>query len=253
MSADDARIKQLTNANKAMTQTLERLMRDSVLPELAKLMLSSSEPWNHEALAPEANAKHMFPQKRRRTLLFYTKAFSLLRQSPRRILEIGVKRGMSLELWKNLFPDASIVGIDIVPPKQPLSEGITVIQADQGKPETIAAVGAQFGPFDVVIDDGSHIGEHVINSLEALLPHLIPGGLYVIEDMLGRGQGKKGNVTDDGKVDDLASAAMSYFSQHAKPWRPPESSIQEEVGRILPCMDTMLFGSRILAFVLRTN
>jgi hypothetical protein len=99
-----------------------------------------------------------FPQKRAQLLHLYAQAFSLMPRKPTRILEIGVKGGASLELWKSLFPEAHIVGANIEPFFQALSEGITVVEADQSKPETIAALGERFGPFDVVVDDGSHIG-----------------------------------------------------------------------------------------------
>jgi demethylmacrocin O-methyltransferase len=38
------------------------------------------------------------------------------------------------------------------------------------------------GGFDIVIDDGSHINDHVIASFETLFPLLKDGGLYVVED-----------------------------------------------------------------------
>lgn len=42
------------------------------------------------------------------------------------------------------------------------------------------------GQFDVIIDDGVHSNEHIYNSLVILFQHaLLPGGLYVIEDLYG--------------------------------------------------------------------
>lgn len=41
----------------------------------------------------------------------------------------------------------------------------------------------EHGPFDVVIDDGSHRCAHVIASFEALFPHVTPDGIYAIEDL----------------------------------------------------------------------
>jgi cephalosporin hydroxylase len=37
-------------------------------------------------------------------------------------------------------------------------------------------------PLDIIIDDGSHINEHVINTFEYLFPKLKLGGIYIIED-----------------------------------------------------------------------
>lgn len=38
-------------------------------------------------------------------------------------------------------------------------------------------------PYDIIIDDGSHMVRHVIASFEALFPYLRRGGLYIIEDL----------------------------------------------------------------------
>ena len=40
-----------------------------------------------------------------------------------------------------------------------------------------------YRPFDIVIDDGSHIGSHIAASFSALWTAVIPGGMYVIEDL----------------------------------------------------------------------
>ncbi len=39
------------------------------------------------------------------------------------------------------------------------------------------------GGLDLVLDDGSHRGHHIITSFRTLFPLLSDGGLYVIEDM----------------------------------------------------------------------
>jgi len=37
--------------------------------------------------------------------------------------------------------------------------------------------------FDIIVDDGSHVNSHQIFTLESLYPFLLPGGVYVIEDI----------------------------------------------------------------------
>jgi 2-polyprenyl-3-methyl-5-hydroxy-6-metoxy-1,4-benzoquinol methylase len=39
------------------------------------------------------------------------------------------------------------------------------------------------GPFDFIIDDGSHVGQHITTSFKMLWQHLKPGGYYFIEDL----------------------------------------------------------------------
>jgi hypothetical protein len=57
------------------------------------------------------------------------------------------------------------------------------VKGDQNDPEFMASLGERIGPIDIVIDDGSHVNEHVITSFDALFGHVRPGGLYVIEDL----------------------------------------------------------------------
>jgi len=38
-------------------------------------------------------------------------------------------------------------------------------------------------PFDMIIDDGSHINSHQIFTLEVLIEHVAQGGIYVVEDI----------------------------------------------------------------------
>lgn len=104
------------------------------------------------------------------------------------LLEIGVggatslSGGQSLRMWQRYFPHAQIVGIDLY---QKLVRGprITVEQGSQADVMFLGLVAAKHGPFDVIIDDGSHIGRHVETSFRCLFDHVKPGGWYVIEDL----------------------------------------------------------------------
>lgn len=44
------------------------------------------------------------------------------------------------------------------------------------------SVANRIGEIDIIIDDGSHINEHVIETFKFLFPKLKNGGIYVIED-----------------------------------------------------------------------
>jgi hypothetical protein len=105
------------------------------------------------------------------------------------VYEIGVggyddiAPGPSLQLWRDYFPRATIVGLDIAPKEIALGHRVRFELADQSSPEDLRRVVARHGAPTVVIDDGSHIGEHVRASFEALWPVLRPGGVYVIEDL----------------------------------------------------------------------
>ena len=129
----------------------------------------------------------------------------LARQTPLRLLEVGVQSGGSLELWSNLLPERStVVGIDIDPACAALGfdGNIHVEIGDATDPEFLNRVLGDQG-FDVIIDDGSHRSADVIATLEHLFPRLAPGGLYIIEDL-----------------------HASYWQSFGGGWRAPNSAIE---------------------------
>lgn len=114
----------------------------------------------------------------------YERYFAKYRGTAFRMLEIGVFKGGSLDMWRSYFgPDATLFGVDInpacadrvTPPNQ-------VRIGSQDDPAFLAGVAKEMGGLDVVLDDGSHIGRHQWKSFEVLFPLLAEGGLYVIED-----------------------------------------------------------------------
>ncbi len=120
----------------------------------------------------------------------YDRHFSPLRHEPIRLLEIGIggyadpdAGGASLRMWKNYFPRAVVFGMDIYDKSGVEESRVHTVIGSQADPEFLTAFAEQNGPFDIIIDDGSHLNEHVHISFQALFPHLRPGGWYVVEDM----------------------------------------------------------------------
>lgn len=120
----------------------------------------------------------------------YERHFADLRDKPVRVLEIGVGGyttttfgGGSLRMWRRFFTRGLVYGLDIFDKTVADQPRVKTLIGSQDDPEYLNAMAAQYGPFDVVIDDGSHVNEHVLTSFRTLLPHLNPGGLYVIEDL----------------------------------------------------------------------
>jgi hypothetical protein len=112
----------------------------------------------------------------------------------KRILEIGIGykdlmepfvpqyiHGASLRMWRDYFPDAEIYACDILPETLINDGRIHSIEVDQSKASDLEKL-LPWGPFDVIIDDGSHLPLHQIFTAKFLLPHLSRGGMYVIED-----------------------------------------------------------------------
>jgi hypothetical protein len=119
----------------------------------------------------------------------YQAVFGPRRAEPMRILEIGVLDGSSLRLWKRYFthPDTIIVGIDIQPgciQFDAPADGIRVRIGSQADGAFLKRVVQEFGPFDLIIDDGSHQSSHIIASFNHLYSQgLKSSGIYFVEDL----------------------------------------------------------------------
>lgn len=120
----------------------------------------------------------------------YHKLFAHLRDRPLRLLEIGVggyehKKvgGNSLAMWADYFPLGQITGVDIAEKQLSLDPRIKVLRGSQVDPDFLNRVCEERGPFDIIIDDGSHIPKHVVASFAMLFPRLLDEGIYVIEDV----------------------------------------------------------------------
>src|SRR5579862_5795534 len=119
----------------------------------------------------------------------YEALFGPRRVGPMRVLELGVFKGNSLRLWQKYFnhPETVVVGIDIDPecarfdaPTQRRHVRI----GSQADPEFLERVVSEFGPFDLIIDDGSHHSAHMIASFNALYRDgLKDDGIYFAEDL----------------------------------------------------------------------
>ena len=117
-------------------------------------------------------------------LAFYELFFGALRNRAITILEIGVLDGASLKTWEEYFPNARVVGVDISLSSKKYEIGRIVVElVDQSNIEELTRVGVRHGPFDIVIDDGSHMWEHQITSLRTLFPFVNNDGLYIVEDL----------------------------------------------------------------------
>lgn len=99
------------------------------------------------------------------------------------LLELGVAHGKSLFMWRELFPDALIVGVDNNRECRIHQRiNIDVIIADASSPSKMAGISMLYGPFDVIIDDCDHDPTQARLSLEELYFRMPSGGLYFIED-----------------------------------------------------------------------
>jgi hypothetical protein len=102
-----------------------------------------------------------------------------------RVLEVGIYSGGSLEMWKAYFgPKCRIYGVDIETAcKAYEDERTRVFIGDQADRRFWKHLREQVPVIDIVIDDGGHLPEQQIVTLEETLPHIRGGGVYLCEDI----------------------------------------------------------------------
>lgn len=98
-----------------------------------------------------------------------------------RVCELGVWQGGSLDLWRELFPEGTIAGVDNDPKAHWPGHAIK-IQANQDDPKLPRILDSYEEAWDLIVDDASHDGKPTKAALDNLWPLVAPGGYYVIED-----------------------------------------------------------------------
>lgn len=151
----------------------------SIVPEVEKQQTDLHRLFYAAADGPEI-------QKWRHYLSVYDRHLSRFRnRKPFRMLEIGVKNGGSLRLWRSYFgDDADIFGIDIDDNCRMLDGKHGAVRiGSQDDPEFLRKTISEMGGVDVVLDDGSHVASHQRISFDVLFPLLSPDGVYICEDL----------------------------------------------------------------------
>lgn len=110
-----------------------------------------------------------------------------LGDAPLRMLEIGVNRGGSAKMWNRFLPKGSVyLGLDINPDCKQFEDrdnNIFVEIGDQSEPGFVSRITKEHGPFDIIIDDGSHVCSHMVESFNFLFDTALKSpGVYIAED-----------------------------------------------------------------------
>ena len=114
----------------------------------------------------------------------YESHFGRYVNRPLTFWEIGVQDGGSLQLWKEYFgPYAKIIGLDIVDVSRVDEPQIHTRIAHQGDHDQVQAVLDEFGPPDIVLDDGSHQMGDILATFSQVYPQMSPSGVYMVEDL----------------------------------------------------------------------
>ncbi|MGQ0631427.1 MAG: class I SAM-dependent methyltransferase [Sporichthyaceae bacterium] len=144
----------------------------------------------------------------------YHRHFYQFRGKPVVVVEFGVHKGGSLEMWRDYFgPLAQIHGVDIDPECKRISgPQLTIHIGDQEDRKFLRRLAREIGRIDIVIEDGGHTMAQQVTTFEEIYPRMSKHGVYFAEDLctsywpeFGGGHRRPGTFIEHAKerIDDL--------------------------------------------------
>lgn len=138
----------------------------------------------------------------------YDRHFSQYRGKEVTIVEIGVSKGGSMEMWKDYFgPKAKVIGVDINPDCKRFNDNqVQIFIGSQDDRDFWRKFKQEVPHVDILIDDGGHTMNQQIVTFEEMFDHIADGGTYLCEDLhtsywksFGGGYKKKGSFIEYSK------------------------------------------------------
>jgi hypothetical protein len=117
---------------------------------------------------------------------YYEPTFSSIRESTKKLLEIGVYEGASIRLWREYFPSAEIFALEILQKRAGMFNDDSMVHLTIGSSTHKSAYENIPFDLDIIIDDGSHRPDDQYKTFFQAYQHLREGGLYIIEDVRDR-------------------------------------------------------------------
>lgn len=111
---------------------------------------------------------------------------------PKVVVELGVFRGVSVAMWCDLFPAATVVGLDLefgryreneqnLRDRGAFRANVPVLQEWDAYSDDTDFMG-DLPAVDLFVDDGPHTADAIRNVLRLVGPLMADGGVYVVED-----------------------------------------------------------------------
>jgi hypothetical protein len=221
------------------------------LPTAGTLATSEKGAYGELQLYAQANTEGPGIFKWQHYFSIYERHLARFRGQAVTLIEVGVAGGGSVRMWRDyLGPAAQIVGVDIDQQCRRFEErNIEILIGDQGSPAFWNSVLDDHALIHVVIDDGGHLPEQQVITLESLLPRLAPGGVYICEDIHGPLQPFHSYI--DGLTRPLSDIGVAGSSTLANPLqrqvasvhRYPLMTVIEKVSHRLEQFECHRYGS----------
>jgi len=166
-----------------------RAARRAAAAKKAKLASQAAAPPSLSTLAAKYGTDKWGGPHMHQYTPHYQHHLGHLRNERFTLLEIGIggykqdkAGGASLRMWKEFFPRAQIVGLDIEDKSFVNEDRIRAYQDSQTDARILKEIIDDADNLQVIIDDGSHRSEHTLQTFAILFPQLPDGGHYIIED-----------------------------------------------------------------------
>jgi 23S rRNA U2552 (ribose-2'-O)-methylase RlmE/FtsJ len=137
----------------------------------------------------------------------YNNILKYYKNKKNNILEIGIKLGGSLKMWKEYFKYSNIYGIDIDTSQIKINlDNCTILNGNAYDEDIITKLFINT-KFDIIIDDGSHVLDDQIKCLNIYSNLLNDDGILIIEDISSINNAKeiiknfKGNINKCSIID----------------------------------------------------
>jgi O-methyltransferase len=114
----------------------------------------------------------------------YEEVFTPLKNDIMNVLEIGIFSGAWLEVMHHFFQNATIYGMDININNLRFAKNlprVNVFECDATKSASLNNV--ENIVFKIIIDDGSHYAQDILNTFDLYYNKLSKDGVYIIEDV----------------------------------------------------------------------
>ena len=169
--------------NSNINYSLETYCKHYALDKIPYYDLNANYVWGHNYIKIYKLLFDRFSISEVKNILEIGLGF-ILKDSNTAFSKDNYKHGNSLRMWRDYFTEASVYGIDINKNLMFTENRIKTFVANQNSEQDLQLVMDKIDTkLDIIIDDGSHMGEHQVFSFIHLNKHLSDNGIYVIEDV----------------------------------------------------------------------